>query len=65
MQHFRRRKPELGVFGEEETRAFLDLMRRMLTFQPENRLTVEEVLGSEWMVKWVLPDLERCRNSSE
>lgn len=46
-------------FDENEKAAFLDFMRRMLSFGPEDRLTVEEVLKSEWMVKWALPDHER------
>lgn len=58
-----RQKLEMGVFGEDETRAILNLIRKMLAFQPEMRPTIENVLGSEWMVKWVLPDLERCENS--
>lgn len=45
----------MGVFEDEETQAILSLMCWMLTFQPEQRLTIEEVLESEWMVKWVLP----------
>ena len=27
----------------------------MFTFQPEERLTMDQVLRSEWMVKWALP----------
>ncbi|PYH97253.1 kinase-like protein [Aspergillus ellipticus CBS 707.79] len=46
-------------FDENEKAAFLDLMRRMLSFRPEERPTAEEVLKSEWMVKWALPDYER------
>ena len=55
-----RQKLKMGDFGGEETRAFLDLMRVMLTF-PEERPTIEEVLKSEWMVKWVMPDYERAQ----
>ena len=62
IQHYRQRL-QMGVFGEEETQAILNLIRRMLAFRPEERLTIEEVLESEWMVKWVLPDWERCKNS--
>ena len=50
-----RRKWQIGVLGDEETRAILDLVGRMLAFEPGERLTIEEVLGSEWMVRWVLP----------
>lgn len=45
--------------GEDEQAAFLDLMRRMLVFRPEERLTADEVLQSEWTVRWRLPDYER------
>jgi hypothetical protein len=36
---------------EKEEAAFLDSMRHMLSFQPEERPTAEAVLKSEWMVK--------------
>ncbi|RAK80833.1 kinase-like protein [Aspergillus fijiensis CBS 313.89] len=45
--------------GEDEKTALLDLMRRMLAFRPEERLTVDEVLESEWMVRWALPEYKR------
>lgn len=54
-----RQKRGVGEFGKEEKAAILDLMRRMLAFQPQDRPTAKEVLQSEWMVKWVLPELER------
>ncbi|GMG29428.1 unnamed protein product [Aspergillus oryzae] len=54
-----RRKFGMGEFDGEETAAFLDLMRRMLTFRPEERPTAREVLQSRLMVEWVLPDFER------
>ncbi|KAJ5958578.1 uncharacterized protein N7479_005728 [Penicillium vulpinum] len=44
---------------EDEKTAFLDLMRRMLSFRPEERPTAEEVLMSDWMAKWALPDCKR------
>ncbi|RAL12333.1 kinase domain protein [Aspergillus homomorphus CBS 101889] len=55
-----RRKRQMGEFGMEETAAILDLMRRMLAFRPKERPTADEVLRSVWMVRWVLPDLNRC-----
>ncbi|KAH9878067.1 hypothetical protein J1614_003284 [Plenodomus biglobosus] len=58
MQKYRRGEEALGIFGEEETRAILELMRGMLRFRPEERLTAEEVLRSKWMVKWALSELE-------
>lgn len=53
-----RQKRGMGEFGEKEKAAILDLMRRMLVFEPAKRLTVKDVLRSEWMSKWVLPCLE-------
>ncbi|CAG7949646.1 unnamed protein product [Penicillium nalgiovense] len=48
-----------GKIEEDEKAAFLDLMRRMLSYRPDERPTAEEVLISDWMVKWALPDCER------
>ncbi|KAJ5774840.1 kinase-like protein [Penicillium paradoxum] len=61
VQKWRRKKG--SELGEEETAAFLDLMRRMLVFRSENRLNADEVLQSKWMVKWALPDYERSLKS--
>lgn len=63
IQRFRHEESKMGVFSEQETSAILDLIRRMLVLKPEQRLTIEEVLQSEWMVKWALPDLERARDA--
>ncbi|KAL6709556.1 hypothetical protein ACN47E_001491 [Coniothyrium glycines] len=61
VQKYRRKRTATGVFGEEETQAILDLMRSMLRFRPEERMTIEQVLASKWMVEWALPALEgRC-----
>lgn len=54
-----RRKRDVNEFGSEETAAILCLMRSMLAYQPEESPTIAQVLESEWMVKWVLPDFER------
>ncbi|CAI4212869.1 unnamed protein product [Parascedosporium putredinis] len=54
-----REEESLGVFDEAEKTAILDLMRKMLAFRPEDRPIADEVLNSEWMTKWVLPDVER------
>ncbi|KAK8103457.1 kinase-like protein [Apiospora kogelbergensis] len=55
VQKYRRGQEAMGVFGEEEAKAILDLMRGMLKFKPEERMTIQEVLQSEWMTKWALP----------
>lgn len=32
----------------------------MFAVRVENRSTVQQVLESEWMVKWALPDMQRA-----
>ena len=61
VQKYRRTRPNVGMFCDDEAAAILELMRGMLAFRPEERLTAEEVLRSKWMTKWVLPDVERSR----
>lgn len=47
-----RKKHHVGIFSEEEKAAFLQLLRPMLSIDPQKRPTGEEVLGSDWVVKW-------------
>jgi hypothetical protein len=42
-----RRMDKIGEFDREKASAILDMMRRMLAFQREDRPTAEEVLNSE------------------
>lgn len=58
VQRYRRKRKWAGTFGVEETQAILDLMRGMLRYRPEERLTIDQVLRSDWMVKWALPQLK-------
>lgn len=60
-QKYRRKSERAGTLDEEETQAFLDLMRGMFRFLPEERMTIEEVLQSKWMVKWALPQLRESQ----
>ncbi|RAK99653.1 kinase domain protein [Aspergillus ibericus CBS 121593] len=57
VQKYRRQRE--CEFDREEATAIIDLMRRMLVFRPEERPTIQEVLQSEWMVNWALPELKR------
>ncbi|KAF6826993.1 protein kinase [Colletotrichum plurivorum] len=65
VQKYRRKQETLGTFEKDETTAILDLMRGMLRFRPEDRLTMEEVLKSRWMVQWALPQLEEKATSKK
>ncbi|KAM5480164.1 hypothetical protein MaudMau93_007627 [Microsporum audouinii] len=54
-----RREDSMGEFDREETAALLVMFRSMLSFRPEERATIETVLGSDWMVNWGLPEFEK------
>jgi serine/threonine-protein kinase SRPK3 len=57
IQVYRRRRGTTCAFGEEETRMILCLIRAMLRFNLEDRLTTQEVIKSDWMVKYALREL--------
>ncbi|KAF3893067.1 Serine/threonine-protein kinase Ppk16 [Trichophyton interdigitale] len=46
-------------FDTEEALAFVDMIRSMLAFRPEQRATIETVLASDWMTKWGLPEFQK------
>lgn len=58
---FRQEKDGFECPDGEELRAFEALLRSMLAMSAEDRISAEEVLQSEWMVKYALPDLEKAR----
>lgn len=39
-----------------ERAAFFDMLRPMLSFRPEDRPTTKQILESEWMLEWALPE---------
>jgi serine/threonine-protein kinase SRPK3 len=51
------------AFGKEEEEDFLRLLESMLRWQPEERVTAEELVSGLWMRKWGTPALqgmEKC-----
>ncbi|KAJ5352413.1 hypothetical protein N7452_001387 [Penicillium brevicompactum] len=48
-------------FDGEEKAAVLDMVRSMLSFEPEKRPTAQDVLKCEWMERWAIPDMEKSR----
>lgn len=42
-----------------ELRALENLLRAMMTFEPGERPTADQLLRSEYMVKWALPAWKR------
>ncbi|KAJ5116178.1 hypothetical protein N7456_000526 [Penicillium angulare] len=46
-----------------ERDALFSMLKSMLSFKPEDRPSAKEVLESEWMVKWALPECEKVWKS--
>lgn len=74
---FRRLRQRLWDMGRGETehtcewdvaggelRALEDLLRAMIAFEPVERPTADQLLRSEYMVKWALPAWERQRKKN-
>lgn len=57
-----RRESGVGEIEDEEKASLFTMLKSMLAFRPEERLTVEEVLASKWMEEWSLPELERMKH---
>lgn len=54
-----RRAEGMQLFEPTERDALFSMLRSMLAFRPEDRPSPKEVLASEWMVKWALPECEK------
>ncbi|GFG26633.1 serine/threonine-protein kinase SRPK [Aspergillus udagawae] len=52
----------MPLFDARERDAIFDMLRPMLSFRPEDRPTTKQVLESEWMVKWALPEYGRIQD---
>ena len=62
VQEYRRENDvEPLVAGERD--AFSSLLRVMLSWRPGDRPSAREVLASEWMVGWALPEYYKIRES--
>lgn len=48
--------------GNGELRALEELLRPMMAFEPDERPTAEQLMASEYMVKWALPAWKRQVN---
>lgn len=59
-----REESSMEEISEEEKEAFLDMMKKMIVFRPEERTTAREVYESRWMQEWALPELKKARKSS-
>ena len=57
-----RREKGILSFDARERDAIFDILRQMLSFRPEDRPTTKQILESEWMVKWALPEYSKIQN---
>ena len=58
-----RKEFEMEKVGEQEKTALFTLLRSMTAFRPCERCNAEQVLQSEWMKTWALPELEKMSNA--
>lgn len=54
-----RRRRGMEAMGEEERNALFQMVKGMLVFRPEDRLSVRQVLQTDWMRKWAIPEAEK------
>lgn len=50
-----RQENKMDDVGEDEKTALFAMLKAMLAFRPDGRLTAAEILETEWMRKWALP----------
>ncbi|KAJ5543912.1 kinase-like protein [Penicillium frequentans] len=59
-----RRDSGIQTFDARETKAFFDMLRPMLSFRPEDRPTTKQILESEWMLKWAMPEYVKTQDKA-
>lgn len=57
-----RREEGMVTIEQDEKDALFAMLRSMLSYKPEDRITAAEVLESEWMIKWAMPEYEKIRH---
>jgi hypothetical protein len=55
----------MPALESSEIVALFSMLRSMLSFWPENRLSAQQAVESEWMVKWAQPEYEKNLNSRQ
>lgn len=53
-----RREEGMQEVSDEEKAALLKMLRAMLAYRPADRIEAQDILGTEWMLRWGLPTLE-------
>ncbi|KAG7413893.1 SRSF protein kinase 3 [Fusarium oxysporum f. sp. rapae] len=58
-----RRESGMEPMSKDEKEAFIDMMKKMITFRPEDRVSAKDLLESRWMKQWALPELKKLAAS--
>ncbi|CAF3452780.1 hypothetical protein SNK03_002859 [Fusarium graminearum] len=58
-----RKESGMKPMSKDEKDAFIDMMKTMMTFRPEERVSAKELLESKWMKQWALPELRKLAAS--
>lgn len=56
-----RREEGLQIFQDDEEAALLDMLRAMLVYKPSNRINAQDLLCTEWMMRWGLPAMNHMK----
>jgi serine/threonine protein kinase len=54
-----RRRRGMECMDDKERDALFDMIKGMLVFRPGGRITADQVLRSEWMREWAIPEAEK------
>lgn len=58
-----RREEGMQEVSGEEKAALLKMLRAMLAYQPADRIKAQDILRSEWMLRWGLPAFEDLKET--
>jgi serine/threonine protein kinase len=60
-KHIQLPRQQAGIqgFDLEERAAVMNMLRSMLSFEPEKRPTAQDIVKCEWMERWAIPDFNK------
>jgi hypothetical protein len=56
-----RQKYGMELVSQEEKAVLFVMLKAMMAFIPEERMTADQIKESEWMTKWALPELQKLK----
>ncbi|KAF4967840.1 hypothetical protein FSARC_4675 [Fusarium sarcochroum] len=58
-----RKESGMKPMSKEEKADFIDMMKKIITFRPEDRASAKELLESRWIKQWAMPELRKLTAS--